>query len=56
MSTRPFQSIAAKNRVTWSPSAKDLANHLSAHLEAEWCREESLAGFVQLEQEGKNEE
>lgn len=39
---RPFRSIAAKNRATWSPSAKDLANRLSAHLETEIAAQEAL--------------
>lgn len=42
MATRPFRSIAAKNRATWSPSAKDLANRLSAHLETEIAAQEAL--------------
>ena len=44
MGTRPFWSIAVKNRATWSTSAKDLANRLSAHLETEIAGMEVLKG------------
>lgn len=42
MATRPFRSIAVKNRASWSPSAKDLADRLSSHLESEIAAQAAL--------------
>lgn len=42
MATRSFRDIATKNREKWSPSTHNLAQRLSAQLEAETTAQEAL--------------